>query len=142
LHISLFDELRDDPEGYVHGILRHIGASRPWHVPAELMQKRVWSTNSLVKQARDIPELVEWYIADQLVRPTERLNDFLDGRVSSWVEELRDIRGRTRLSWRILRELNRTILSIPEELAYGAYHLFLDVKLWRRWQHLQATHLC
>ena len=95
--------MRDDPETYVNEILRHIGASTPWQLPTELVQKRVWSTSSLVKQERDIPELVQWYIADQLLEPTERLNELLEGRVSSWVEELREIRGTTRLSWRILK---------------------------------------
>lgn len=142
LHISLFDELRDDPETYVNEILRHIGASTPWRLPEKLAQTRVWSTKTLVKQARDIPELVQWYIADQLLGPTERLNDLLDGRVSNWVEELRDIHGRTRLSWRILRELNRTILSVPEGLAYEAYHVVLDVRLWRRWRRFQTNQLC
>ena len=139
LHISLFDQLRHDPETYVNDILRHIGASAPWRLPEELTQKRVWSTNTLVKQGRDIPELIQWYIADQLLESTERLNEFLNGNVSSWVEELRDIRGRTRLSWRILREVNRRILSIPEQLAYEVYHALLDVRLSRRWQRLQAS---
>jgi asparagine synthase (glutamine-hydrolysing) len=142
LHISLFDELRDDPEIYVNDILRHVGVSAPWRVPPEFMQNKVWSTKALVNQARDIPELVQWYIADQLLEPTERLNELLNGRVSSWVEELRDIRGRTRLSWRILKEINRTILSRPEGLAYEAYHAILDIRLWRRWRRLQTTHLC
>jgi plasmid stabilization system protein ParE len=106
-----------------------------------LTQKKVWATNSLVKQQRDIPEVVQWYIADQLLEPTERLNELLEGRVSNWVDELREIRGRTRISWRILKEFNRTILSLPEGLAYEAYHAVLDVRLWRRWRKLQAAHL-
>lgn len=141
LHISLFDQLRDGPETYVTGILKHIGASTPWSIPAEFIQKRVWSTNTLVKQARDIPELVQWYIADQQLEPTERLNELLEGQISSWVEELRTIRGRTRLSWRLLKEINRTILSIPEGLAYEAYHAVLNVRLWRRWRRLQASYV-
>jgi hypothetical protein len=141
LHISLFDQLRADPQSYVNDILRHIGASSPWAIPPRFTQERVWSTKSLVKQDRDIPELVQWYIADQLLEPTERLNALLDGRVSSWVRELREIRGSTRLSWRILKELNRTILSLPEGLAYDAYHAILDFRLWRRWQRLRAAHL-
>jgi hypothetical protein len=141
LHISLFDQLREDPETYVNGILRHIGASTPWRLPEDITKKRVWSTTSLVNRTRDIPELVRWYIADQLLESTERLNELLNGRVSSWVEEIRAIRGRTRLSWRILKDINRSILSIPEGLAYEAYHAVLDVRLWRRWRHLQAIHL-
>jgi hypothetical protein len=141
LHVSLFDQLRDDPETYVNDILKHIGASTPWRVPTEFVKKRVWSTKTLVKQQRDIPELVQWYIADQLLEPTERLDVLLDGRVSSWVEELRHIHGRTRLSWRILKEINRTILSVPERLAYEACHAVLDFRLWRRWQRLQTADL-
>jgi len=140
LHISLFDELRDEPETYVNDILRHIGVSTPWDVPSELMQNRVWSTKALVTQGRDIPELVRWYIADQLLESTERLNELLNGRVSNWVGELREIRGRRRLSWRILKTINRNILSRPEGLAYEAYHAILDVRLSRRWRRLQTTH--
>jgi hypothetical protein len=137
LHIDLFDRLRDDPNSYINDILKHIGASTPWLVPAEFIQKRVWATNTLVNRQRDIPELVEWYIADQLLEPTEQLNEFMQGRVSSWVDEMRTIRGRTRLSWRILKEVNRTVLSLPERLAYQAYHTLLDVRLWSRWKQLR-----
>ncbi len=139
LHVSLFNQLHDDPETFVTGVLQHIGASTTWRLPVEFMQKKVWSTNSLVNQERDMPELVRWYIADQLLEPTERLNEFLEGRVWSWVEEMRTIRGRTRLSWRILKEINRTLLSVPEGVAYKAYHAFLDFRLWRRWRRLQAA---
>jgi hypothetical protein len=141
LHVTLFDQLRDDPKNYVNDILKHIGASTTWTLPAEWMQRRVWATNTLVKQKRDIPELVQWYIADQLLEPTERLNKFLDGRITSWVDEMREIRGKTRLSWRILREVNRVVLSVPEKLAYGAYHAVLDVRLWLRWQRLQTSYV-
>jgi len=142
LHVDLFDGLRDDPEGYVNGVLRHIGAATPWTPPAKFLNKKFFATKSLVDHEREIPELVRWYIADQLLEPTERLNELLEGRISTWVDEMRRIRGRTRLSWRILRELNRTILSVPEGLAYEAYHAVLDVRLWRRWRRLQAAHPC
>jgi hypothetical protein len=59
----------------------------------------------------------------------ERLNELLDVRVS-WVDELRGIRGKARLNWRILREVNCTMLSVPERLAYEAYHAVLDTRLW------------
>jgi hypothetical protein len=140
LHIGLFEQLRDDPEPYLNGVLKHIGTSTPWRIPAEFVQKRIWSTNSLVRHQREIPEVVRWYIADQLLEPTERLNEFLEGRVSSWVEEMRAIRGRTRPSWRILREVNRTLLSVPERFAYEAYHATLDVRLRLRWRRLRRSH--
>ena len=139
IFVGLFNELRDDPEGYVNGVLRHVGATTPWTPPAKFAGRKILATKSVVDHERDIPELVQWYIADQLLEPTERLNELLNGRVSNWVDEMRAIRGNTRLSWRILKELNRTILSVPEILAYKAYHVVLDVRLWQRWRHLQTS---
>ena len=136
LHIGLFDQLRDDPQAYVNAILNHIGASTPWSLPSEFVQKRVWATKTLVKHDRKIPDLVRWYIADRELGPTERLNELLEGRVSHWVEELRNIRGETRFRWRMLKYLNRAVLSVPESLAYEAYHAVLDLKLLRRWQQI------
>src|SRR4030095_12623894 len=89
LHIDFFDRLRDDPETYVNGILRHIGAATPWTVPAQFMKTKVHATNSLVGHNREIPEVVQWYIADRLLEPTTRLNELVEGRGSSWVDEMR-----------------------------------------------------
>jgi hypothetical protein len=139
LHVDLFDQLQNDPEAYVNDILRHIGAATPWAIPDKFIKTKVHATNSLVRHKREIPELVEWYIADRLLEPTERLNELLDGRVSNWVDEMRTIRGGTRLSWRILSELN-VLLSVPERLAYETYHAALDLRLWFRWRHLQRSY--
>jgi hypothetical protein len=140
LHIAFFDRLQNDPQTFINGILRHIGAATPWSIPEKFMKTKVHATNNLVRDNREIPELVQWYIADRWLKSTERLNELLDGRVSSWVDEMRTIRGRTRLSWRILRELNRTVLSVPEQLAYEAYRAALDLRLWFRWRHLRASY--
>jgi Sulfotransferase family len=141
LHIDFFDRLRTDPERYVNGVLRHIGARTPWAIPAKFMKTKVHATNSLVGQNREIPEVVRWYIADRLLEPTERLNELLKGKVSGWVDEMRTIRGKTRLSWRIMREVNRAMLSVPERLAYEAYHVILDVRLWWRWRQFQRLYV-
>jgi hypothetical protein len=85
--------------------------------------------------------VIQWYIADRLLEPTERLNELLEGRVSSWVDEMRTIRGKARLSWRILREVNRTVLSVPERFAYEGYHVVLDLRLWFRWRQLQRSYV-
>ncbi len=103
------------------------------------MRTKVHATNSLVGHNPEIPEVVRWYIADRLLETTERLNELLEGRVSSWVDEMRAIRGKARLSWRILREVNRTVLSVPERLAYEAYHGVRDVRLCLRWRHLKKS---
>ena len=139
MHIDLFERLQDDPQSYVTGILRHIGAATPWAVPANFINSKVHATTNLVRQRRDIPEVVRWYIADRLLEPTERLNEMLEGKVSNWVDEMREIRGRTRVSWRILGEVNRTMLSVPERLAYEAYHALFDLRLWFRWRQLQKS---
>jgi Sulfotransferase family len=141
LHIDFFDRLRDNPETYINDVLRHIGAATPWALPAKFMKTKVHASNSLVEHSPEIPEVVQWYIADRLLEPTERLNELLEGRVSSWVDEMRTIRGKTRISWRILREVNLTVLSVPERLAYEAYHVVHDVRLWWRWRHLQKSYV-
>lgn len=141
VHIGFFDLLRDDPQAYIDGILKHIGASTPWQIAPQFIKKKVWATNALVTHEREIPEVIEWYIADQLLRPTERLNEYLEGRVSHWVDEMRTIRGKTRIGWRILREVNRKLLSIPETLAYEGYHVFLDARFRLRWRQLARSYL-
>jgi len=113
----------------VNGILRHIGAPVPWPLPQEPVEKKVWSTSSLVWPERAIPEVVHWYMADQLLECTKLLNNLLDGRVSDWVEELRSLSGRTRPSWRILPEVNRKLLSIPENATYEGYHAGLGARM-------------
>jgi hypothetical protein len=52
------------------------------------------------------------------------LNDLLGGTVLHWAEEMRRIRGKTRPSWRILKEVNRILLSLPERLTYDVTTLF------------------
>ena len=86
--------LRDDPQAYINAVLRHIGPTTPWALPTKFMKTKVHATNSIVAHNREIPEVVEWYIADRLLEPVERLNELLEGRVSSWVDEMRTIRGK------------------------------------------------
>jgi hypothetical protein len=140
LHVNFFDQIRDDPETFVNGVLQHIRATSVWTLPAKFLKKKVHGTNALLGQTPEIPEIVQWYIADRLLEPTERLNESLQGRVSQWVDEMRAIRGKTRLSWRILKEVNRTILAVPERLAYEAYHAVLDLRLWFRWRQFQKSY--
>ena len=141
LYIGFFDRIRDDPEAFINEVLRHVGATTPWELPEQFMKTKVHATNNLVRHNREIPEVVQWYIADRLLQPTERLNDLLEGQVSNWVEEMRAIRGKARVSWRILREVNRALLSAPEKLAYEAYHAVLDARFWWRWRHFQSLYI-
>ncbi len=141
LHIGFFDQLQTDPQGYINGVLRHIGATTPWTLPQKFITEKVHATNTLIGNKRGIPEVVQWYIADRLFEPTQRLNQTLAGQVSSWVDEMQAIRGKTRLSWRIWTELNRMVLSVPERFAYEAYHVVLDARLWLRWRKFQKSQI-
>jgi len=140
LNIGFFDDLRDHPQLFIADILRHIGANPSWTLPPEFIKKKVWATNSLVEHELPIPEVIEWYIADGLFEPTKRLNEILQGRVSHWIDDLERIRGKRRLSWRILKNLNRRLLSIPETLAAHAYHGFLDGRFWFRWHQIERSY--
>lgn len=126
---------------YMDGVLRHIRASTPWTMPPHLVGKKVWSTSSLVEHERTIPEIARFYIAHRLLEPTERLNQLLEKRVTEWVSEMRAIRGRTRLSWRILSELNRTMFSVPEKIAYEGYHAVFDARLRLRRHQLRNAYV-
>src|SRR2546421_676853 len=57
------------------------------------------------------------------------------------LDEMHTIRGKVRLSWRILKALNLALLSVPERLSYEVYHAALDARLWRRWQHFQRSYV-
>ena len=138
LHIDFFDRLRDDPQPYVNDVLKHLGASTPWTLPDSFVNKKVWATNSLVKHEPAIPEVVQCYIAGRLLKPTEQLNEMLEGRVTHWVEEMRGLRSRRRPSWRILEAINRILFALPERSAYEAYHAIMDLQLYSRWRQIRA----
>ncbi len=136
LYVGLFDRLRKDPQGFIEDVLKHIGASTSWRIPPQLVKEKIWATNSLVKHERDIPDVVQWYIADRLLESTEHLNEVLHGEVSHWVEEMRSIRGRGNPRWRLSGALNRALFSLPERIAYEGYHLAYDARMWLRWRQL------
>jgi hypothetical protein len=50
---------------------------------------------------------------------------------------MRTIRGKTRYSRRILRDVYRVLLSVPERLTYEAFHALLDFRLWLRWRQFE-----
>jgi len=141
IHIDFFDRIQQDPQSYVNGVLQHIGATTPWTLPEQFVKTKVHATNTLIGQRREIPDIVQWYIADRLLEPMERLDEALEGRISGWVKEMRAIRGKSRPSWRLLGELNRTVFAVAERLAYEAYHVMLDLRLWRRWRQFQRTYI-
>jgi hypothetical protein len=136
VHVDLFDRFVSEPQGFVNGILEHIGASKDWTIPRRFLDEKVWSKDSLIKGRREMPEIVRWYVAEQWLEPMERLNDQLDGRISHWVAELRELSSGRHMSWRLIREVNRHLLSLPERLAFSSYDIKRDVHLWLRWRKL------
>ena len=120
LHVELFDRMEQDPEGYVTDILRHIGADTDFQIPPELLDNCVNSTPEL-----EIPPILRWYISTKWLEPTRQLNDYLGGAVSHWVERLREDAAHSTGSRRLMRALNRTVLTLPHRIAYTLYD-------WRR----------
>lgn len=136
LHIDLFDKLCSDPATYLARILHHIGAESRPEIPHKLIERRVYSTNSLVGTKPELPEFLKWYIAEECLEPTKRLNEKLGGRVTHWVNELLEVSRGKRMTWRIRKQVNQFLLSVPERLAYQVYDAGRDLRLWLRWRRL------
>jgi hypothetical protein len=133
LHIDLFDRLQKDPAGYTRDILWHLGADHHWQVPADLLTARI-----NVSADVQIPPILRWYLSRAWLEPTRRLNDFLEGFVTPWLAPMEEDAKSAPLSWRIMRELNRTLLSLPNRLAYHAYDAGRQRALVRRCDHILA----
>lgn len=116
LHVDLFDRIEADPRGYIYDVLAHLGADTTFEIPAELLEVKIHSTDVM-----EMPDIFRWYVSCQWLESTKRLNELLDGRVSHWVETMAQDASRSTFSRRLLREFNRSILSLPEKLAYAAY---------------------
>jgi hypothetical protein len=131
MHVELFDRIEQDPIGYVRDILRHIGADPNFQIPSELLSTCVNATAE-----REMPGVLRWYLSAQWLPPTERLNDYLGGAVSHWVQSMREEARAVTGSRRVVRALNRAILSLPYRLAYKCYDRWRHRALMRRYTEL------
>jgi hypothetical protein len=136
VHVGLFDDLIADPGSLVSGVLAHIGADPSWRIPEELVGKKVLAAEDLVGGQVEMPEMLRWYLAVQWQEPMRRLNARLEGRISHWVDELDTLAREGRLSWRVQRQVNRFVMSMPERLAFATYDRWRDARLARRWRSL------
>jgi hypothetical protein len=134
LHVDLFDRIEADPRGYVRDVLTHLGADATWQIPDELIDVHIHSTAPIV-----MPDAFRWYLSMEWLEPTRRLNDALDGRVSHWVEQMEQTAAEATPSRRMLRLVNRAILSLPDRLAYAAYDAKRNRALERRFNELLPT---
>lgn len=134
LHVDLYDRIEQDSRGYVRDVLRHIGADSDWKSPEELHEFCIHSTSD-----HDMPPILRWYLSRQWLESTRRLNDAFEGRMSHWVEAMTADAGRSTLSWRVFRELNRRIITVPKRMAYRAYDLHRSHALVRKLREIQAN---
>ena len=134
LHVDLFDQMEQDAPAYVRRVLEHLGADTDWSVPSELMNMRIHSTEALT-----MPDVFRWYVSSQWLESTRQLNDALGGQVTHWVDAMEQAAAGTTVSRRLLRELNRCILSLPERLAYAAYNSYRERALITRLREVSLT---
>ena len=135
LHVWSFDEIRQDPQGLLSGIFRHIGADSSWSPPLEEVGKRV-RPEGRSHQDVVMPDSIRWYLSRKWLEPTRRLNDRLDGRLSGWVESMEEAVGNPASSWRIGRAFNRWIGRRPEQCAFAVYDFLNERRLARSWRRI------
>ena len=142
LHVEIFDSISSEPAAMLKRIFRHLGADPDWEPPSELIQKRVLPEGK-IRQEVGIPDEFRWFLSKEWLPSIRRLNERLDGRVDSWVQQMEaSVRGGT-ASWRFRRQLNRLALSMPEKIAFAGYDRLRQRKLDAGWKQmfLDAEHL-
>jgi len=132
LHVSLFDDFKRDRNAFLASILQHIGADAGW-TPAPAAVAREVNAS----QHFEMPEMIGWYLSRQWLEPTQRLNELLGGRVTPWVEEMR-ARSEGRISWRLLRALNRGLYAAPYLALYAPFAAWREQRFQSRWRALGA----
>jgi hypothetical protein len=143
LHIELYDDLCADPAAFLGRILRHVGAEDGPALPEALLRRKVFESPKV-----QAPSLVRWYLAHDYRDEVHRLNDLLGGRVTKWLASLDQTLAEAPLTWRVVRAVNKWVLSLPEKIAYAGYDGWRDLRLAsrsravlqaRRRQPVQAT---
>ncbi len=135
LHIELYDDLCQDPDGFLRRVLRHIGADDTVPLPTVALGRRVFES---VKSP--VPPVVRWYVAKEFRASVCRLNDLLGGRCTHWLEAMDQTLAETQPSWWLLRGLNKYVLSVPEKVAYASYDAWRDWCLAGRRREILAHH--
>ena len=120
LFIGLYDDLVDDPRGFLRDVLRHLGAN-DWPLPNQLAGERVFASG--LPQA---PAFVRWYYAREYREQVAALNELLVGRVTHWLRDLDALVADQRPGWNWLRGVNKYALTIPEKMAYAVYDWWRD----------------
>lgn len=136
LHIALHEDLSQRPGEFLKGILRHIGADPDWRPSDERLSRRVFTTRAMSGgDGCEMSDFFRWYLAMQWLGATRELNYFLEGRLDAWVRQMEQATRQTvPRSWRIKRQIHRSVLRWPRDWAYGAYDVGREVALMCRHQ--------
>jgi hypothetical protein len=124
LHVELYDDLCADPAAFLRRVLRHVGADDCGPLPEPLLRQRVFESGKA-----HVPPMVRWYLAQDYSEAVRRLNDLLAGRVTKWLTAIDQTMAEAPLTWRMLRSVNKWVLSVPEKIAYAGYDSWRDLRL-------------
>jgi hypothetical protein len=124
LHVELYDDLCADPAAFLRRVLRHIGPDDTASLPQSVLRQKVFPS-----APAPVPPLIRWYLAMDYREQVRQLNDLLGGRVTHWLTTMDRMLADAPLSWRVVRGLNRWVLSVPEKIAYAAYDGWRDLRL-------------
>lgn len=120
LFIGLYDDLVEDPRGFLRDVLRHIGAD-DWPLPNHLAHERVFASCQ-----PPAPAFIRWYYAREYREQVVALNGLLAGRVAHWLRDLDALLADERPWWKLVRGVNKYGLSLPEKVAYAVYDWWRD----------------
>lgn len=135
VHVEVFDDIQANPAALLRRVFAHLGADPDWEPPAELIERRVLPEGSKRQEVR-APDELRWFIAQAWLPKVRSLDRMLEGRVAHWVRELESTARTGTLRWRVRGALNRTLLSLPERVAFAGYERLRHRKSERRWQVL------
>lgn len=137
VHVDLFDRIKADSTGFLRDVLVHIGADPDASPePEETLKKPVLAAQDLLNRKLEAPAPIRWALAAQWLPTTRRLNEYLDGRVSHWIDDMEAILREGEPSWRAKRAASRFVTSLPERVAYAAYDMKTERALQRRWKEV------
>lgn len=137
VHVDVFDRIKQDSAGFLHDVLSHIGANTEVEPePEEALAQPVLAAKDLLKKKLEAPPAIRWALAVQWLPRMRSLNEYLDGRVSHWIEEMDEVAKGPSPSWRAQRAASRFVTSLPERIAYAAYDLKTEIALQSRWKEL------
>ena len=141
--VELFERIKQDSPGFVRDVLLHIQADADVNAAdVQALRKPVYAAKDLLKQNVEIPPAIQWALAAQWLPKVRRLDNYLSGRVSHWVEECESIAKMGAPSWRAMRFASRYVASLPERMAYRVYDQKHEHALNQRWSKIlrEADH--